>query len=46
MDWFDLKVALNVSETQLTPEELKLLLNAKGRFVQLPKKGCAASNSL
>lgn len=39
VDWFDLKVALNVSDTQLTPEELKLLLNARGGYVRLGKKG-------
>jgi SNF2 family DNA or RNA helicase len=37
--WFDLKVAINVSDTQLTQEELKLLLNARGDFVRLGKKG-------
>jgi len=39
IDWFDLKVALNVGDTTLTPEELKLLLNARGGFVRLGKKG-------
>ncbi len=39
MDWFDLKVALNVADTTLTPEELKLLLNARGGYVRLGKKG-------
>lgn len=39
VDWFDLKVALNVSDTELTPEELKLLLNARGGYVRLGKKG-------
>ncbi|MBC8097648.1 MAG: hypothetical protein H7Y43_17745, partial [Akkermansiaceae bacterium] len=39
VDWFDLKVALNVTDTSLTPEELKLLLNARGGFVRLGKKG-------
>ena len=39
VDWFDLKVALNVSDLELTQEELKLLLNAQGRFVRLGKKG-------
>jgi hypothetical protein len=38
-DWFDLKVQLNVGDTTLTPEELKLLLNARGGFVRLGKKG-------
>lgn len=39
MDWFDLKVLLNVADTTLTPEELKLLLNARGGYVRLGKKG-------
>lgn len=39
VDWFDLKVVLKVTDTTLTPEELKLLLNARGGFVRLGKKG-------
>ncbi len=39
MDWFDLKVVLTVSDTTLTPEELKLLLNARGGYVRLGDKG-------
>jgi hypothetical protein len=39
MDWFDLKVVLNVSDTDLTPEELNLLLNARGAYVRLGRKG-------
>ena len=39
MDWFDLKVVLNVGDTTLTQEELKLLLNAHGGYVRLGKKG-------
>jgi hypothetical protein len=39
VDWFDLKVALNVADTELTPDELKLLLNARGGYVRLGKKG-------
>ncbi len=39
IDWFDLKVALKVSDTTLTPEEMKLLLNARGGYVRLEKKG-------
>jgi hypothetical protein len=39
VDWFDLKVALNVSDTELTPQELKALLDARGRFVRLGNKG-------
>lgn len=39
MDWFDLKVVLNLGDTTLTPEELKLLLNARGAYVRLGRKG-------
>jgi len=39
MDWFDLKVVLQVGDTTLTPAELNLLLNARGDFVRLPQKG-------
>ena len=39
IDWFDLRVVLDVSDTSLTAEEIKLLLNAKGRFVRLAGKG-------
>jgi len=39
VDWFDLKVVLNVGDTTLTPEELKLLLNARGGYVRLGRKG-------
>jgi len=39
MDWFDLKVVLNVGDMALTPEEMKLLLNARGGYVRLGKKG-------
>lgn len=39
IDWFDLKVVVDVSDTQLTQEELKLLLNAKGNYVRLEGKG-------
>jgi superfamily II DNA or RNA helicase len=39
IDWFDLKVALNIGDTKLTPDELKLLLNARGGYVRLGKKG-------
>jgi len=38
-DWFDLRVILNVADTQLTPAEIKLLLSAKGGFVRLDNKG-------
>ena len=39
MDWFDLKVILDVSDTQLSPEEIKSLLDARGKWVRLGNKG-------
>lgn len=39
VDWFDLKVVLDVADTELTPAELKTLLDARGKFVRLGKKG-------
>ena len=39
IDWFDLRVCLDVSDTELTPEEIKLLLDARGKFVRLKNKG-------
>jgi superfamily II DNA or RNA helicase len=39
IDWFDLKVILNVADLVLTPEETKLLLNARGGYVRLGEKG-------
>ncbi len=39
IDWFDLRVVLNVSDTTLTAEEIKLLLNARGAYVRLKGKG-------
>ncbi len=39
IDWFNLRVVLDVSDTTLTAEEIKLLLNARGRFVRLEGKG-------
>ena len=39
VDWFDLKVALKVTDISLTQDELKLLLNARGGYVRLGKKG-------
>jgi SNF2-related domain/Helicase conserved C-terminal domain len=38
-DWFDLRVVLDVSETELTKQELKLLLDARGKWVRLGAKG-------
>jgi len=39
VDWFDLKVVLKVGDSTLTPTELKLLLNARGDYVRLIRKG-------
>jgi SNF2-related domain/Helicase conserved C-terminal domain len=39
IDWFDLRVVLDVSDSTLTEEELKLLLNARGGYVRLGGKG-------
>jgi hypothetical protein len=38
-DWFDLHVALSVSETELTPDEVHMLMEARGKFVRLKGKG-------
>ncbi len=38
-DWFDLSVGVGVKDTTLTPEEIALLLKARGRWVSLPKHG-------
>ena len=39
IDWFDLRVVLDVADTTLTAAEVKLLLNAKGKYVRLEGKG-------
>ena len=39
IDWFDLRVILNVSDTTLAADEIKLLLNARGGYVRLEGKG-------
>ncbi len=39
IDWFDLSVALDVSDSTLTQAEIDLLLKAKGKWVRLPGKG-------
>ena len=39
IDWFDLKVALDVEDTTLTKKEIKMLLDARGGFVRLGAKG-------
>ena len=38
-DWFDLKVVLELSDTTLSPDEIKLLLAANGKWVRLSGKG-------
>jgi hypothetical protein len=39
IDWFDLRVVLNVSDATLTQQEIKLLLKARGNYVRLEGKG-------
>jgi len=39
VDWFDLSVEITSQNTDLTPEELNLLLNARGGYVRLGDKG-------
>jgi hypothetical protein len=39
VDWFDLKVALDVPDMKLTDDEVKALLDARGGWVRLGKKG-------
>jgi hypothetical protein len=39
IDWFDLSVIIDVSDTSLTREEIKLLLSARGKWVRLANKG-------
>lgn len=39
IDWFDLRVSLDVVDTTLTKKEIKALLDAKGGFVRLGEKG-------
>jgi hypothetical protein len=39
IDWFDLRVVLDIGDATLTPAEVKLLLNAKGGYVRLQGKG-------
>ncbi|MET0262632.1 MAG: DEAD/DEAH box helicase [Rariglobus sp.] len=38
-DWFDLTVGLRVADTSLTPDEIALLLKARGKWVNLPRHG-------
>jgi hypothetical protein len=39
IDWFDLRVVLDVSDTTLSAKEVKALLHAKGGYVRLEGKG-------
>ena len=39
VDWFDLRVALDVADTTLTKADIKLLLESRGQFVRLKGKG-------
>ena len=39
LDWFNLRVLVDVNDATLTPEEIKLMLDAKGKWVRLDKKG-------
>ncbi len=39
IDWFDLSVALDVTDSTLTQAEIDLLLKAKGKWVRLAGKG-------
>jgi hypothetical protein len=39
MDWFDLRVIVDVNDATLTREEIKLLLDARGKWVRVGKKG-------
>lgn len=39
VDWFDLSATITAADTDLTPEELQLLLDAKGGFVRIEGKG-------
>ncbi|HEY5893036.1 MAG TPA: DEAD/DEAH box helicase [Chthoniobacterales bacterium] len=39
VDWFDVRTALSVEETDLTMEEINLLLKAGGKYVRLGAKG-------
>lgn len=39
IDWFDVRIALDVPDTTLTKAELKALLDARGGYVRLGSKG-------
>ena len=38
-DWFEVRLVTTPTDTELTPQELAILLKAKGKFVRLPNKG-------
>jgi superfamily II DNA or RNA helicase len=38
-DWFNLTVNLRIADTTLTPDEIALLLKARGKWVSLPRHG-------
>lgn len=38
-DWFDLSVEFKPDDLTLTPEEIKLLVKARGQWVRLPNRG-------
>ena len=44
-DWFDLTVGLKVADTTLTPDEVALLLKARGKWVNLPRHGWRRVNA-
>lgn len=39
IDWFDLKVVVNVEGMDLTPEEIRALVQARGQFVRMERGG-------
>jgi len=39
VDWFDLRVSLDLSEVELSQSEIDALLKAQGRWIRLPDKG-------
>ena len=39
IDWFDVHVTLRAEDTTLTPEDIAILLSARGRFVRLEGRG-------
>lgn len=39
IDWFDLRVSLDVSDTSLTQHEINLLLKARGKWIRLKDRG-------